>query len=93
MGKYIIIWFLCISALAAVLTVYDKIAAQRGARRIRERTLLLCGFFGGALCEYAVMLLIRHKTRKKKFMITLPLFILLHAALFAVLIYYGVITW
>lgn len=92
MGKYII-WFLFISALAAVLTVYDKIAAKRGARRIRERTLLLCGFFGGALCEYAVMLLIRHKTRKKKFMITLPLFMVLHTALFALLIYCEVISW
>ncbi len=88
-----ILRFLFISLITAILTVYDKIAAKRGARRIRERTLLLCGFFGGALCEYAVMLLIRHKTRKKKFMITLPLFIILHAALLVVLIYYGVITW
>ena len=64
-----------ISLVTAALTVYDKIAAKtvRGSRRrIRENTLLLFGVFGGSAAELAVMLLIRHKTRHKKFMLGLP---------------------
>ena len=90
---YYIVWFICISALTAVLTIYDKIAAQRGSRRIPEKTLLFCGFSGGAAVEFIIMRIIRHKTRKKKFMITLPLFMVLHTALFALLIYCEVISW
>ena len=38
------------------------------------------GIFGGACAEWLTMLLIRHKTRKKKFMVTLPVFAVVHLA-------------
>ena len=47
--------------------------------------LLFVALLGGAVGEYITMRLIRHKTRHKKFMITLPVFILLQAALALVL--------
>ena len=61
---------------------YDKhIARQnRGKRRVPERTLLLLGALGGAPAMLLTMLLIRHKTRHLKFMLGLPLLILLQCA-------------
>ena len=79
--KAVLVYFAAVSLFSAVLTVYDKTAAKKfPRRRIRERTLLLAGFFGGAAAELFFMLLIRHKTRHKKFMLLLPLFIVLHIA-------------
>ena len=78
-------YFAAINLIAALLAVTDKRRARRGGWRIPEKTLLLFGLFGGALGEFTAMLLIRHKTRHLKFMLLLPLFILLHlAAVFAV---------
>ena len=44
--------------------------------------------FGGAFAEYCAMRIIRHKTLHKKFMIGLPLIILLHLALAGVILYF-----
>ena len=77
----IVIWFALISLIGVILTVYDKIAAKKRPRnRVPERTLLLCGALGGALPMYLTMLLIRHKTKHKKFMIGLPVIVVLQIA-------------
>lgn len=60
------------------MTVYDKWAAKHKKRRVPERTLLSLGIVGGAAAMYLTMKMIRHKTKKKKFMVGLPLEILLH---------------
>ena len=78
---YPLIFYGAISFVSFVLTIYDKTAAQAGKRRIPEKVLLCVGIIGGACAEWLTMLLIRHKTRKKKFMITLPIFALVHLAL------------
>ena len=74
-----------ISMVAAVLTVHDKRAARRGARRIKERTLLLVALLGGSVVMLAIMWLIRHKTRHRKFMLGIPAIILLQIAAVAAL--------
>ena len=83
-----IVYFAAINLTAALLAVSDKRRARRGAWRIPERTLLLFGFFGGALGEFSAMLLIRHKTKHLKFMRRLPLFILLQAAAVGLAVYF-----
>ena len=75
------VYLAAINITAAVAACADKRRAIRGSWRIPERTLLLLGFFGGAAGELLAMLLIRHKTKHAKFMVLLPLFCLLHAAL------------
>ena len=75
------VYYTAINLIAAVTAFVDKRRAIRGRWRIPERTLLLLGFFGGAPGELLAMLLIRHKTKHAKFMVLLPLFSLLHAAL------------
>lgn len=79
--NYIFIWLGIISAVSVVVTVYDKIAAKSGAWRIPEKTLLLLGFLGGAAAMLLTMLIIHHKTRHAKFMVGLPLEIVLHIAI------------
>ena len=82
MREYILIYVPMISAVTAVLTIYDKIAAKkRPKHRISEAMLILLALLGGATAEYVVMKLIRHKTRHKKFMIGLPVIIFLHILL------------
>ena len=90
MDKGIIIlgYFSVISLIAVVITLYDKSAAKKGKRRISEKALMLTGFFGGATAMYAVMNAIRHKTKHKKFMVCLPLFIFLHIAVIIFFVYF-----
>lgn len=70
--EYVGIYFLIISFVSVAVTVYDKVAAMRGMRRIRERTLLLLAATGGSVAIYVTMKLIRHKTLHKKFMLGIP---------------------
>ena len=81
--KYIFIWLVIISAVSVILTVYDKIAAKTGGRRIAEKTLMLLGLIGGAAAILVTMLIIRHKTRHAKFMVGLPVEIILHIGIIA----------
>ena len=71
------IYFAVISLVTAVVTTIDKYKAKKGTFRISEATLFILAALGGALSEYATMRLIRHKTLHKRFMIGLPLIIIL----------------
>ena len=76
--KIALAYFAVISLVTVIVTVYDKIAAKKRLRhRVPENTLLLLAVLGGGPAEYVAMQLIRHKTRHKKFMIGLPVIILL----------------
>ena len=82
MEKYLpfIIYFLVISLITAIVTAIDKHKAKKGAFRISEATLFLLAAIGGSLSEYLTMRAIRHKTLHKRFMIGLPLIMLLQLA-------------
>ena len=81
---YLLIFFLAMGIIGFIMTVYDKGAAKKGRHRISERALMLEALFGGAVGMYITMHLIRHKTQHKKFMIGLPVMIVLHIAVIAV---------
>lgn len=82
-SAYLLIFFAVMSFVGVIMTVHDKHAAQKGKRRISEKALMLEAFFGGAIGMYIAMNLIRHKTKHKKFMIGLPLMIIVHIAIIA----------
>ena len=84
--KILFLYAAVISLVTAGVTVYDKLAAKKGAWRIPEKTLLLLALVGGAAAELAVMLTIRHKTKHKKFMIGLPVILVLHVAIIAAVV-------
>ncbi|MBD5114166.1 MAG: DUF1294 domain-containing protein [Ruminococcaceae bacterium] len=71
-------YFLAVSVIGLILTVYDKIAAKIAKRhRVPEKILMTFGILGGALVMYIIMQLIRHKTRKRKFAVGFPVIIVL----------------
>ncbi len=89
---YYITYFAAISLISVIVTVYDKKAAKIGKRRIRESTLMLLSLLGGSLAMYITMKKIRHKTKHKKFMIGIPVIMVIQISLIAYLyfVYYGV---
>ena len=78
--NWLLIYFAAISLFAVVITVFDKVRAVRSGWRVKESTLLIIAFLGGSAAMLFTMLIIRHKTRHMKFMIGLPLIILIQAA-------------
>ncbi len=84
--KYFLIYLLAISIISVIVCCYDKLAAKRGWRRTPEKTLMLLSVLGGAVAMYITMQIIRHKTRHNKFMVGLPLIILLQIAI--ILLFY-----
>lgn len=76
------------SVIAVIAAIYDKIASKTGNVKLRvpEKRLLLFGLLGGALAEWLVMLLIRHKTKHWQFMFGLPAFAAVHLVLIALLL-------
>ena len=81
------------SALSVAVTVCDKLAAKITPRhRAREMTLLVLAAAGGSAAMLMTMLVIRHKTRHVKFMLGIPVMILLQLAAVWALKHFGVIT-
>ena len=79
------LYLVVVSAIAAIVTAYDKHAAVRKQRRVSEKTLLALALIGGSGAMYVTMLFIRHKTRHKRFMWGLPILILVQAMVLTLL--------
>ena len=71
------LYFIVINLLTVLLYGLDKYKAIRQEWRIPERALLLMAFMGGAFGALTAMRIFRHKTRKGRFKLMIPLFCLL----------------
>ena len=71
-----------------LLMAADKYQAVRGGRRIRERTLLTTAFVMGGFGSLLGSLMFRHKTRKWKFRISLPLALIFNLSVIYLVWYY-----
>ena len=71
------LYFIVINLLTFLLYGLDKYKAIRQEWRIPERALLLMAFVGGAFGALSAMRIFRHKTRKGRFKLMIPLFCLL----------------
>ena len=83
-----IYYLIAISIIAIVVTIYDKLIAGSEKRRVPENTLLIIAALGGSVAMYITMQIIRHKTQHKKFMIGIPVIMVLQAILFALYLYW-----
>ena len=75
-------YIVAISVISVVVCCYDKVASKHMTKhRTRERTLLLLSALGGSVAMLITMLIIRHKTKHVKFMLGIPVIIVLQVAL------------
>lgn len=71
-----IVYLVIINVLAFIMYGLDKKKACKGKFRIAEKYLLLVASLGGATGAFIGMRLFRHKTKKKRFAIVVPLFMI-----------------
>lgn len=77
--------YLILNIISFAIFGYDKHRAMCEEYRIPERKLIAVAFFG-PFGAYAGMRIFRHKIRKSLFSIMVPVFILIHAGLYAMLL-------
>ena len=71
-----------ISLISVIVCIYDKKISKKNKVQLRipEKTLLLLSAIGGSVAMFITMLAIRHKTKHVKFMLGIPLIIILQIA-------------
>jgi len=74
-------YLLCINLFSFSVVFIDKKLAEKRKRRISENFLFLCAFILGSPGIYSGMLIFRHKTKKYKFSVGIPVLILLQSIL------------
>ena len=92
----ILMWYLIIINVVTWITYgnvvtwitygLDKWKAKAGKWRIPERTLLLLALTGGSVGALAGMMLFRHKTKKAKFFIGVPVMFVVHCVIVAAVV-------
>lgn len=82
-----LVYIITINMISCIICIYDKLMAKWGKRRISERFLFTLCFLGGSIFMYITMRLIHHKTLHKRFMLGIPLIILVQIAIVLVVIY------
>ena len=65
--RLVLAWLVAVNVATAAAYAYDKLAAQRGRRRIRERTLWILCLAGGVGGAWLVFVGMRHKTLHRSF--------------------------
>ena len=82
-----------ISIISVIVCIYDKKISKKNRVELRtpEKTLLLLSALGGSVAMFITMLLVRHKTKHAKFMVGIPVIIILQAALIFALAHFGII--
>ena len=84
MNKYLILYLIIINIIEFIIMGLDKLLAIKHKYRISEFTLLFLSASGGSIGAIAGMFFFHHKTKKLKFRIWFPLFLILHF----IIIYY-----
>lgn len=84
MNKYLILYLIIINVIEFIIMGLDKLLAIKHKYRIPEFTLLFLSAIGGSIGAIAGMFFFHHKTKKLKFKILFPLFLILHF----IIIYY-----
>ena len=86
---FLIAYIVIISVVAVIITCYDKHCAIRDKWRVKECTLLIVSALGGGIAMYVTMQLIRHKIKKLKFMLGIPLIVIAEIFLIALVMFNG----
>ena len=87
-------YILVMSFVSVIICIYDKKISKRNNVKLRvpEKRLLLFSALGGSLAMYITMLIIRHKTKHVKFMLGIPVIMVLQATIIFFLFKFGIIS-
>ena len=85
--KIWLIYLEAVNLLTLIVFGLDKHRAKVHRERIPETALLGLAVLGGSIGALAGMYLFRHKTRKRKFTISVPLILLAEVAFFLLLFF------
>jgi len=88
----IIIAFVVWNIITLLMYGIDKAKAKRDKKRISEKALLLVALIMGGLGSILGMVLFRHKTKKLKFTLGVPLCLLLNIGVIVLLVHFGILT-
>ena len=77
---YVLYALLAWNLIIFIMYGTDKSKSKKGNRRISEKTLITTAFFMGSIGAVFGVLAFRHKTKKWKFRLLLPLAVLVNIA-------------
>ncbi len=82
-----------ISLISVIVCIYDKKVSKKNRVELRtpEKTLLLLSALGGSVAMFITMLIIRHKTKHVKFMLGIPLIMVIQAGIVYLLFHFGIL--
>ncbi len=90
MPPFLLVYLLLLNLVGFVLYGIDKAKSKhKGNNRIPERVLLWVARLGGGLGCWLGMMLFRHKTKRTRFMILVPLWTVFWAVALALLLKLG----
>ncbi|MBQ1183310.1 MAG: DUF1294 domain-containing protein [Clostridia bacterium] len=84
-----LLYLVIVSLVSFIITVFDKLRAKSGGWRVPEKTLLVLSFLGGSIAMLFTMNIVHHKTNKPKFMVGIPLIIVVQCFIGYFLCKYG----
>ena len=89
----VIAYIAIISLISVVVCIYDKKISKKNRveLRIPEKTLLMLSALGGSVAMFITMQLVRHKTKHIKFMLGIPLIMIIQAAIIFALVYFEIL--
>ena len=70
-------YLIIVNIISFILMGYDKYSAIKKNYRISEAALLTFSLLGGSIGTLLGMILFHHKTKKLKFIILVPLFLII----------------
>lgn len=76
MTRLILLYLLIVNAVGFLLMLTDKQCARKNLRRIPEATLMTTALIGGSIGCLTGMYTFRHKTKRPKFRIGIPLILI-----------------
>lgn len=85
--KYFALYLGFINVIAIIICLADKLKAKTGGWRISEKTLFAVSLIGGSVGMYITMLVIRHKTKHKRFMVGIPIIIFIQTVVLIIFTY------
>jgi uncharacterized membrane protein YsdA (DUF1294 family) len=79
--QYLLYIFLSLNVFSFIITAFDKVLAIKKHKRISEKWLLMLVAFGGTIGGLLAMLIFRHKTAKRTYLLKFVFIILLQILL------------